>query len=33
MTEALEKKIQSEFATEIQIKQENIECFKEQFGR
>lgn len=33
ITEALEKKIQSEFATEIQIKQENIECFKAQFGR
>ncbi len=32
-SEMLEKKIQSEFATEIQIKQENIDCFKAQFGR
>lgn len=33
IAEKLEKKIQSEFATEIQIKQENIDCFKAQFGR
>lgn len=31
--EKLENKIQSEFATEIQIKQKNIECFKAQFRR
>ncbi len=31
--ETLEKKIQSQFATEIQIKQENIERFKAQFRR
>ena len=32
ISETLEKKIQSEFATEIQLKQENIERFKAQFG-
>ena len=33
ITGTLEKKIQSEFVTDIQIKQENIECFKAQFRR
>lgn len=33
ITEILEKKIQTEFTTEIQIKQENIESFKAQFRR
>lgn len=33
VTGTLEKKIQSEFVTDIQIKQENIECFKAQFSR
>lgn len=33
ITEILEEKIQSEFTTEIQIKQENIESFKAQFRR
>lgn len=33
ITEILEKKIQSEFTTEIQIKQDNIESFKAQFRR
>lgn len=33
IVEKLEKKIQSEFITEIQINQKNIECFKAQFRR
>ena len=33
ISEKLEKMIQSNFATEIQINQENIDCFKAQFGR
>ena len=33
ITETLEKKIQSEFVTEIQIRQDNIESFKAQFRR
>ena len=33
ITEKLEKKINSEFVTDIQIKKENIECIKAQFRR
>lgn len=33
ISEKLEKMIQSNFATEIHINQENIDCFKTQFGR